>query len=129
MKPKLTKRQQARYDRILRETIKLLKLGEWDIGIAFVDEDAILEALGTDGKDTSSTTFGFSWWDADITKALIGVAWPHIHKENEADWEDTLIHELVHVRLGGHEAPKGWDLATERNVNIVTSLIRKILGV
>lgn len=128
MKNKLTKREQARYDRIVRETVKLLKLGEWDINIAFVDEDAVSEALG-ETKEENSTTLGFSWWDADITKAYIGVCWPAIHREVDGEWEDTLIHELVHIRLGGHEAPNGRDLATERNVNIVTMLVRKAIGI
>ena len=131
MKNRLTKREQARYDRIVRETVQLLKLGEWDINIIFVDESEI-HADGKGGesaKDADSITFGFSWWDPDVTKAILWILWPSIHRREGEMWEDTLIHELVHVRLGGHEAPKGWDLATERNVNIVTSLIRKILGV
>ena len=129
MKNQLTKRERARYNRIVKETIRLLRLGEWDIRIIFVDEDGLLGDGSGEGKDSGSTTYGFSWWDPDITKAILWVLWPKLHARDGQMWEDTLIHELTHVRLGGHEEPKGRDLATERNVNIVTALVRQILGI
>lgn len=128
MTKRLTPREKRRYEKILAATIDLLKLGEWTINVSFCDPAEVEEALA-DSPTNGYGSLGFSWWHPDETRAYIGVAWPSIHKEAGAEWEDTLIHELVHVRLGGGDYCEGRSALSERNVNIVTALVRKVLGV
>ena len=129
MARRLTPKEKARFNKLLASTIELLKLGEWDINVVFCSHEKISEALQENTAIKSYNSMGFSWWHPDETKAYIGVAWPSLHKEAGAEWEDTLIHELVHVRLGGGDYCEGRSALNERNVNIVTGLVRRVLGV
>ncbi len=95
-----------------------LGLSEWTIHVAWgnpVDGDPDLEK-----GEMSRGCVGNTWWHTEESRAVIVL--------HRGQGLDTLIHEMLHIRIEGHRAyPLKYDPLYERAINCITAaLMRKV---
>ena len=106
---------------LARKWIKKLELGSplWrkiDVAVMTAEEQA-----QHDG------TLGICLWDIDNSYAYVGLAPEEKHVEDQTLMEETLVHELLHLRLQGHKEYKKEydDPHLERALNLLAEILVK----
>lgn len=86
-----------------------LGLQEWKIKVVFgkPSADPDLE------REMHEGTLGNCCWDTETAEATI-----LLHREAQID---TLVHEMLHLRLEGHRSPVEYDQMYERALNAITT--------
>mgnify|MGYP000901181915 CR=1 FL=1 len=98
---------------LLSEWRDRLNLTQWDISVYWAASDIPPDIVGT------------CWWFTEEEKAEI-----HIRQTEDADVEETLVHELIHLSLEGHKEPKhSTDRHYEQGINkLARALVRARRG-
>lgn len=103
---------------IITTQAQLNRLGKlWQKRLELVDYPITFKLVEEIEKNPESETLGASFWDPDEPKAEIKVI--------RGAGEDTLAHEVLHVRIGGHKAYEGYNVNEERSINAISRALLK----
>ena len=102
--------------RLARLWQKRLRISDWKVDIAFGAE----EEMNSEGEECD----GWTRYDPRDMTAIIRIA-PNLDHENYSDggYEQTIIHELLHIVLHGECLYEKEDISQERKINIIADAL------
>ena len=92
-----------------------MRLSEWKIDVMFKPVDEMVRS----GHDDDGLTF----IDAEYQQVVIWVSKAIRHEHDRV--RETVVHELLHVRLEGHRPQGRYDPAYELGLNVIAGLLAR----